>query len=91
MSEAHHEELYEVRSSLMDLDRRVAVLEARVADQDLHLLDIRTEVREMHQVLRDHVAQENRDRMRIMAGVLLSALSATGALIGVVARHAGLW
>lgn len=67
------------------LDTRVAVLETRIDGQDQRLGAIEADIREIKSGVRlvleslgEHTRQEDKDRIKLMAGVLATLLSVLG-------------
>lgn len=76
------------------LDKRIAVLEARLEAQEDRTVAIegvvhntQNSVQEVLGVLRAHVEQENKDRIKIMVGIVMTLLSTLGFTVSLLVNQ----
>lgn len=78
-------DLYKIVGAIHAMETRVAVLETRMNSQDGRLSVIENDIRDTKatvaqvlKVLNEHVVQENRDRIKLMIGIITLMLSVFG-------------
>lgn len=82
-----NEVLSAIRQECHNLDKRLAVVETRQEMQDHRIESIETTGREILTMLRAHVEQESKDRVKIMGAILAVLLSIVGFAATVLTNH----
>lgn len=87
------QDLGEIIKTMHAMDTRVAILETRMNGQDTRLSAIELDIRETKvgvqrvvQMLEAHMRQEDRDRIKIMGGIIAILLSVVG-YVGSIGIH----
>lgn len=76
-----------IRQECHSLDKRLAVVETRQAMQDHRIEAIESTAGEILTMLRAHVEQEAKDRMKIMGTAVATLLSIIGFAVTVLVNH----
>ena len=68
-------------------ETRITVLEVRLAASSEEVDEIKTNGRETLQVLAAHTRQEDKDRARMLIGIIATLLSVLGGISALLAQH----
>lgn len=82
-----NEVLTAIRQECHNLDKRLAVVETRQEMQDHRIESIETTAHEILVMLRTHVEQEAKDRLKIMGALVAVLLSIIGFAVTVLTNH----
>ena len=80
-------QITDIDGRMHDIDKRVSILETQVIQNKITLAGVSTLVTKIYDKLSDHMIQEEKDRVRLLGGIVIAALAASGSLAYLIFEH----
>ena len=81
------EQITDIDKRIHFIDKRVSILETQVIQNKTTLAGVSELVTKIYDKLSDHMIQEEKDRARLLGGILITALAAVGSLAYLIFVH----